>query len=479
MIEKMQHSFLCHCVSDIINGLSEGFTHFSGESRAAVIFALRPDSPVMVCDPQHLLQGHEPIFKQLFLHNEAWRYNERARISDRKFLDIITVPNLGLAGLLSIGGFSSPVFYQYWFTEHHPDLCSTGPTECWLEHALWRFAYDVANGPELYSGISGYFLKEYATHAVRDYIIDQMNRHLGWDTPLRIYPLLDAILTLSETREEGAWPEGKIIFIDPRMSQEIDYLVRFSEDMRPQLSNHRHVRKMLQSVESSTRHLVSDGRSVLGICGSKLPSFCVCSEFLGRRGFVRVNQNKICSFSEGRFTSTTYRPALVHLEELFLECDLEPAQRFYLFRIVSSLVYNAQRRQHGCTVVIDLDKEPGIISGHVLSPPLDLRKPYMLNMTKSLAKVDGALHLGADLHLHGFASLLDGRSYPGEDRARGARYNSALRYTNEHENVIVVVVSSDLPVSVLYRGLDMQGSCAWKHPGAGTYTIETLAQWAQ
>lgn len=81
------------------------------------------------------------------------------------------------------------------------------------------------------------------------------------------------------------------------------------------------------------------------------------------------------------------------------------------------------------------------------SPPLDLRKPYMLNMTKSLAKVDGALHLGADLHLHGFASLLDGRSYPGEDRARGARYNSALRYTNEHENVIVVVVSSDLPVS--------------------------------
>ena len=94
MIEKMQHSFLCRCVSDIINGLSEGFTHFSGESRAAVIFALRPDSPVMVCDPQHLLQGHEPIFKQLFLHNEAWRYNERARISDRKFLDIITVPNL-------------------------------------------------------------------------------------------------------------------------------------------------------------------------------------------------------------------------------------------------------------------------------------------------------------------------------------------------------------------------------------------------
>ena len=67
MIDKAQYSFVRRCVSDIINGLSEGFTHFSGASRAAAIFALTADSPLMICDPQNLLRGHEPIFKQLFL----------------------------------------------------------------------------------------------------------------------------------------------------------------------------------------------------------------------------------------------------------------------------------------------------------------------------------------------------------------------------------------------------------------------------
>ena len=40
------------------------------------------------------------------------------------------------------------------------------------------------------------------------------------------------------------------------------------------------------------------------------------------------------------------------------------------------------------------------ITGYVLKPPLPLAKPAMLHMAKSLAKVDGALHIGADLHLH-------------------------------------------------------------------------------
>ncbi|MGI6639283.1 MAG: DNA integrity scanning protein DisA nucleotide-binding domain protein [Desulfobulbus sp.] len=478
MIDKAGYSFIRRCVSDIINGLSEGFTHFSGASRAAVVFALGPDSPLMICDPQNLLQGHEPIFKQLFLQDESWRYHEKARIGGRKFIDVLSVPNLGLAGLLSSGGYSSPVFFQFWFTEHHPNLCSTGPSECWLEHALWRFAHDVANGVERYSGISGYFLKEYATHAVRDHIIDRMNRLIGWDTPLRIYPVLDAVLMISETREEGSWPEGRLLFIDPRLADDLDYLIRFNEEMRPQLSHYRHVRKMLQSVEHANRYLVSDGRAILGICGGQRPAFSVSAEFFGRRGFLRVNSDKICSFSDGRFSSSNYRPTLVQLEELLLECDLEQTQRFYLFSIVTGLVYHAQRHKHGCTIVLDLNKQPEDISGYVLKPPLDLRKPYMLHMTKALAKVDGALHIGADLHLHGFASLLDGRTYTGEDRARGARYNSALRYSHEHQNVIVVVVSADLPVSVLYRGMDMDGACAWQqYPGGGTYQINTLEQW--
>jgi hypothetical protein len=477
MIEQAPYSFLRRCVSDLLNGLSDGLTHFSGTSRAAVIFALRPDSPMLLCDPQNLLKGHEPIFKSLYLDNQKWRINDKVAPDRRQFADIIPVKDLGLAGLLSNGGYSGSVFFQQWFTEHHPDLCSTGPTECWLEHAVWRLSHDLANDPSLYTGISGYFLKEYATHAVRDYIIDQMNLLLGWDSPVRVYPVLDAILMISETQEEGSWPEGRLLVVDPGMLDQLDFLVHFQESVRPQLVNSKHVRKLLLTVERSGRHLVSDGRAILGICGDCLPQFSLCADFRGRHGFLKINRNKVCSFADGRFSSTTYQAKLVQLEELLLETDLDRSDCYFLFKIVVSLVHHSQKRKHGCTVVLDLNAQAVTISGQTLSPPLDLRKPHMLKMTKSLAKVDGALHIGRDMHLHGFACLLDGRSFPGEDLARGARYNSALRFTAEHTDIIVVVVSSDRPVSVIHQGVDVHGICAWERKEGCVYGLESLEHW--
>lgn len=477
MIDKAQFSFPRRCVSDMINGLSNGLTHFSGASRAAVIFASQPDSPMLICDPQNLLKGHELIFKALYVDNEQWRDKVWVPHNPKKFAEIVPIGDLGLAGLLSQGGYSGSVFFQQWFTEHHPDLCNTGPTECWLEHAVWRFSHDLANEQDLYTGISGYFLQEYAKHAVRDHVIDQMNRLLGWDSQVRIYPVIDAILMISETREEGSWPEGRLLFVDPGMIAYVNFLVRFQEGGRPQLANHKHVRKLLLTVERSGRYLVSDGRAILGISDDSLPPFSVCADFRGRHGFFKVNRTKVCSFADGRFSSTTYQAKLVQLEELLLESGLDDSAGDFIFKVVTSLVDHSQSRKHGCTIVVDLNHEPVSISGQVLSPPLDLRKTYMLKMAKSLVKVDGALHIGADLHLHGFACLLDGRSFQGEDLARGARYNSALRFTAEHRNIIVVVVSSDRPVSVIHQGVDMHGTCSWDRKTGCLYDLERLDYW--
>ncbi len=477
MNDRVRQSFVRRCVSDILNGLSDGLTHFSGASRAAVIFALRPDSPMLLCDPQNLLKGHEPICKSLYLDNQSWRTNEKVRFDRKHYAEIIPIKDPGLAGLLSHGGYSGSVFFQQWFTEQHPDLCATGPTECWLEHAVWRFSHDLANDAELYTGISGYFLKEYATHAVRDHIIDLMNVQLGWDTSMRIYPILDAVLMISETQEEGSWAEGRLLFVDPGMLDQLHFLVKFQEELRPQLINYKHVRKLLLTVERSGRSLVSDGRAILGICDDTLPSFSICADFRGRYGFLKVNRGKVCSFADGRFSSTTYQAKLVQLEELLLESELKRFDCYFIFKIVVSLVQHAQRRKHGCAVVIDLNERPVRISGQTLSPPLDLRKPYTLKLTKSLAKVDGAIHIGADMHLHGFACLLDGRAFEGEDLARGARYNSALRFTAEHPKIIVVVVSSDRPVSVIHQGMDIQGACAWTQQGGCMYHLDRLDYW--
>ena len=101
----------------------------------------------------------------------------------------------------------------------------------------------------------------------------------------------------------------------------------------------------------------------------------------------------------------------------------------------------------------------------------------MLDLAKSLSKVDGALHIGADLNLHGFACLLDGRSVRNENRARGARFNSALRFTAEQANIIVVVVSADRPVSVFQGGIDLTAKQEWEPLTPLLTRPHTLDEW--
>jgi DNA integrity scanning protein DisA with diadenylate cyclase activity len=123
-----------------------------------------------------------------------------------------------------------------------------------------------------------------------------------------------------------------------------------------------------------------------------------------------------------------------------------------LFKVVAALVHTAEEKMFGCTFVVDLADSLTSIAGQSITPSIDLKQPNKLELAAGLEKVDGALHISADLHLHGFACLLDGPQVDNEDRARGARYNSALRFTAQHKQVIVVVVSSDRPVSIFLQG---------------------------
>ncbi|MEJ2642638.1 MAG: DNA integrity scanning protein DisA nucleotide-binding domain protein [Desulfosarcinaceae bacterium] len=474
MADPNANSFVHQVVSDTLEGLREGLSHFSGISRAAVIYAIDPDDALLVCDPQKLLHGHEPKFRRLFLEDTTWREKAPPENDRLKYDRILTEPDLGLAGLISCGGRSSSVFYQMWFTEHHPDMCAVGPTERWLEHACWRFSHDIANGRDLYTGISGSFLREYATHAVRDHIVDDINLKLGWDSPMRVYPILDAVLGISKAREEGAWPRGMLLFSEPRFQHAISFVARLRPSERPQLGNHKHVCKLLQAVAGSTRKLVSDGQTILGITDGALPLFCLLADFRGQHGFLMINEETVCSFCDGSFQSTTHEAKMVQLEELLLESDLDPETGGALFRTVAHLARHAQTQKHGCTLVIDLNPDPVTISGQTLEEPLDLLQPRLLDLAKALSKVDGALHITTGLHLHGFGCLLDGRTIPGEDLSRGARYNSALRFSAEHANIIVVVVSTDRPVAVIQEGVEISAQCLWQPLSGYAFVPEPL-----
>ena len=469
--------FIIRCIHDTLEGLREGLSHFSQPSRAALIYAVSSHGPVRVHDPQFLLNGHEPILRELYLESEIWKTPTAAvsPMDQPGFLDL--EKNLQLAGLVSFGGRSDSMYYQMWFTEHHPDMCAIGPTERWLEQAAWRLAHDVANERALYTGVSGAFLREYATHAVRDHIIDEMNIRLGWDAKLRVYPLLDAILGISRTLEEGAWPRGVLVFTEPVFVPGIDLAVEFAKTEQPSIENHKHVRKLLQTVEGSSRQLICDGNHIIGIARGPLSQFYLSAEYRGQHGFLTVDGETICSFADGRFYSTTHRVKLVEVEEALLETDLNDERRSDLFQVVADIVHHAQVNKYGCTVILDLNDNPLELSGQRLMKPLDLAQGQNLNLARSLSKVDGAIHIGTDSKLHRFACLMDGPAIAGEDRARGARYNSALRFTAAQKHLIVVVVSSDRPVSIIQDGMALNALCRFDPVSLSICTPPDLESW--
>ena len=473
------NSFTIRCLRETLGGLREGLSQFSGPTRAAIIFAIKSADNLQIYDPQNLLRGHQPKLKALYRDNQEWCKPYDGNYFRTNVNYIEPQDTLRLDGLLCSGGSSSPVYYQMWFAERHPHLCSVLPTLCWLEHAVLRFSHDIANDSNLYTGISGNFLREYATHAIYDCILDKAGLSLGPDFQMHIYPILETILGISKTNEEGVRPHGLLTFIEPRFLDNIPWLATFKPSELPQLENFKHVRKLLQAVEHSPRTLIADGKQVVGIAEGAISPFHITSDYRGKLGFLSVDGELLCSFRDGRYSSDTHRAKLVELEEALLDYELGQEAGSDMFRIVSTLVHFAEDNKFGCSFVIDLAPLPTTTSGQALNPPIDLCRPQELALATGLARVDGALHLRADLHLHAFACLLDGHRVANEDRSRGARYNSALRFTAQHRDTLVVVVSADRPVSIFRHGREITNRFE-AHPGqqCDLYPID-LHQWLE
>ena len=471
-------SFANLCIFHIMDGLRDGLSHFSQTSRTALLYAVKPDDPLRVYDPQGLLKEHEPKLKEVYIDSDDWRAGSN-HDDNTRLIEVIRSRDLTLAGLITCSARSSSIYYQRWFTEQHPNMCSTGPTESWMEYAALILSQDFATQNILRLESSGHLLREYSTHAVRDYIVDQRNRIMGWDTQLRVYPILDAVLGISKTKEEGAWARGDLIFIEPSELDSLSYMAKFPENERPELKNHKHVRKLLQSVENSSRKLVSDGKCVVGISSCMPPSTSISASFKGEWGILQLAGAPVCSFEDAKFSSTNYKPNLVHLEEHLLELDINANDRHDLFKLANKMVISATHQSHGCTIVLDFNDEPVKIAGQTLEVPLDLRDPEIQGLARSLTKLDGAVHIGKDVKVYGFACLLDGKSVFGENRARGARFNSALRFTAEHPNIIIIVVSSDKPVSIIQRGVELTARCEWTQHFACVSTPPPLEEWIE
>lgn len=465
---------------NVLEGLRQGLTRFSGPSRAALIMAETRDSKLLVHDPRRLLRGHEPKLAKVFLESDEWLETAPDTAAMKPFGQAAWAQKLHLTGMICSGGYAQPLFYQMWFTELHPNMCSTGPTERWLEHAVWLLAHDYASEGAFFTSASKHALEAFEHHAVRNHLFAEMSKTLGRPPHIPLYPILEAVLNVSTTREEGQPPTGRVIFIEPAEADNVQWLIRFPEVERPFLHNAKHVRKLLLSVEDSTRRLVSDGERVLGICAQANGlSNRLTVDFQDRFGFLRLGGKSVCSFVDGVYQSTTRKPNLVVLEEALLEAQTGPDQGHALFQMASAIVDQARKEGFGCTLVLDPGASLPPMAGQHVDPPLHLDDPQHLDLAKSLAKLDGALHLTGAGQLCAFACLLDGRGVDSEDRSRGARYNSALRFTAMHPRIIVVVVSADTPVFIIQGGVQLNAACDLHQEGDLDLNPPALETWLE
>lgn len=462
-VEKMNPAFYHKlCITNILKGVEEGLSKYSNVTRVAVIFIPNENDPIRIFDPQNILRDHESKLREIFYDDHgAWRRGIKEKIFDQPRGYMAPENDLSLSGLISYGCSSQDFFYQMWFTDHHPDMCSIHPTERWLEQAACLLLHDYNSGTAAINS-SDYVLKNYSLQAIADYIVDEREKGLGSDFKILIPPILNDILNISKTREEGAWARGTLFFVDIGRMSQLSFITKIQKHERPVIGNAKHIRKLLLAVENSDRKLVSDGLTVIGITDSETPAYAVSADFKGDHGFLMLGNEKIASFFDGSFHSTTREAKMVELEELLLDSDIGAEKTTALFQLISHLVHSASNRRHGCTLVVDLNDTPTPLSGHVLDPPLSLLEPKNLGLADSLLKIDGAVHIAPDLCLHGFGCLLDGKSITWENMARGARYNSALRFSADHTRIIVVVVSSDRPVSIIYNGVEINAFSHWR-----------------
>lgn len=125
------------------------------------------------------------------------------------------------------------------------------------------------------------------------------------------------------------------------------------------------------------------------------------------------------------------------VERLFPEAGEEDAARLW------ELARLAAAQQHGTMLVVHRD---AAAEADRLAPQALQIDPTLLrgDVLRAMTNIDGAVLVTPDGQCHAVGVILDGTATGDGDSARGARYNSAVRYLQAaHDQCLIIIVSED------------------------------------
>ena len=259
--------------------------------------------------------------------------------------------------------------------------------------------------------------------------------------PSDLFRALNAVASLTYER---AGAKGNLT-VTSRQNLEKWLTVRFKNPVP--LHESRTMRKVFQ-LSDGIMSVLADPARAYGLGETKKAPDVIQVSITGHAEWeASVNGDKFVRVAYGKATIPNQRIDFGELEDV--------AERTVCatnIKGIQEIVEATQESGHGATIVVSKDPEAETtrLSGEGMPIEPDYLEPEQV---VRLASVDGAVIIGPDGRCHAFGVILDGTANESGDRARGARFNSAVRYQNMEEtpSSMIIVISDDGTTDLLPR----------------------------
>ena len=314
---------------------------------------------------------------------------------------------------------------------------------CFLEAIIYQILQ--ASEMELQSSSAGNTLSlgnsERVIEDAAVSLLEAVEVHINQWNRVNLFSFANAI---AAERYEGAASEGRLI-ICQRDSVDIAAKVKLTTPIK--IYNYRAIRKLLE-VSSNNMALLCDIETVWGL-GLPLDTYQPSRENLFEIRFAEHHTWELVH-AENIMLRVKYRQARLPRARFDrgLFCD-RVHQLFEVDRSTANLLVKAVeaavQQRHGTMLVITPEAEQ---ETQRLAAQSTVIEPVIASQSiiSHLSSVDGAILISPEGVIYSFGVILDGQASKNGNPARGARYNSAIRYVDEMSrkvNCLALIVSED------------------------------------
>ena len=258
-----------------------------------------------------------------------------------------------------------------------------------------------------------------------------------------LHALYYRCVEIAAMRYEGGEVANGILFA-PKDHPNVDVEIQFAEPI--EMQDHRAVRKALE-LGSADLLLASDSATIYGLARRR-EEYDPKRKDLFEVRFTKHHQWDLIHADTLLMRVAYGMPSVprqpidgekfrTDVRRIFGGVDCDPDRLW-------DLVQQASQQRHGTMVVVvpDASAESMRLSHESTRiRPVDLTPAVM----KQVTAIDGAVLLDPNAQCHALGVILDGAATSKGSRARGARYNSAIRYVESRQPVpvLAVVISED------------------------------------